>query len=144
MKTYTPKLEDVSREWFVVDASDLILGRLASQVAIRLRGKHKPEFAPHMDLGDFVVVVNAEKIKVTGNKLIDKQYYHHTGYPGGIRSKNLATMLEDKPEEVIRKAVRGMLPKNRLGRAILKKLKVYSGPEHPHAAQNPAPLELTY
>lgn len=142
MKTYTPTPKDIKRDWFVVDAEGQILGRIASQIAHRLRGKHKPEFAPHMDNGDFIVVVNAEKVKVTGNKLSDKFYHHHTGYPGGLRSASLSDMLERKPEEVIRAAVRGMLPKNRLGRAMLKKLKIYAGPEHGHAAQNPKTLEL--
>lgn len=144
MKTFSPKPEDISREWFVVDAEEKILGRLATQIAHRLRGKHKPEFAPHVDNGDFIVVVNAEKIAVTGNKMADKMYYNHTGYMGGLRETNLTVMLEKKPEEVIRKAVQGMLPKNRLGRAMLKKLKIYAGPEHPHAAQNPQQLELKY
>jgi large subunit ribosomal protein L13 len=142
MKTYSPTPKDIQRGWIVVDAEDKILGRLATQIAHRLRGKHKPEFAPHMDNGDFVVVVNAEKIKVTGNKLNDKHYYRHTGYPGGIKSRSLAEMLEKKPEDVIVKAVQGMLPRTRLGRAMLKKLKVYAGPEHPHAAQQPETLEL--
>ncbi|WP_290925509.1 50S ribosomal protein L13 [Halodesulfovibrio sp.] len=144
MKTFSPKPEDITREWFVVDAEDQILGRLATQIAHRLRGKHKPEFAPHVDNGDFIVVVNCEKIKVTGNKMADKMYYRHTGFPGGLKEANLETMLEKKPEDVIRKAVQGMLPKNRLGRAIMKKLKVYVGTEHPHAAQNPQALELKY
>lgn len=144
MKTFSPKPEDITREWFVVDAEDQILGRLATQIAHRLRGKHKPEFAPHVDNGDFIVVVNCEKIKVTGNKMADKMYYRHTGFPGGLKEANLETMLEKKPEDVIRKAVQGMLPKNRLGRAIMKKLKVYAGNEHPHAAQNPQALELKY
>jgi len=144
MKTFSPKPEDITREWFVVDAEDQILGRLATQIAHRLRGKHKPEFAPHVDNGDFIVVVNCEKIKVTGNKMADKMYYRHTGYPGGLKEANLETMLEKKPEDVIRKAVQGMLPKNRLGRAIMKKLKVCVGTEHPHAAQNPQVLELKY
>jgi len=142
MKTYSPRAKDIHREWFVVDAKDKILGRLATQLAVRLRGKHKPEFAPHMDNGDFIVVVNAEKIKVTGNKLDQKKYYRHSGYPGGIREISLRTLLEKKPDQVILKAVRGMLPKNRLGRALLKKLKVYAGSEHPHDSQNPKPLEI--
>jgi len=142
MKTFSPTPKDIHREWFIVDASDLILGRMATQVAHRLRGKHKPEFAPHMDGGDFIVVVNASKIKVTGNKLEAKQYHRHTGYPGGLRSTSLGKMLATKPEQVIFSAVRGMLPKNRLGRALIKKLKVYPGSEHPHAAQQPQTLEL--
>ena len=144
MKTFSPKPEDITREWFVVDAEDQILGRLANQIAHRLRGKHKPEFAPHVDSGDFIVVVNCEKIKVTGKKMADKMYYRHTGYPGGLKEANLETMLEKKPEDVIRKAVQGMLPKNRLGRAMMKKLKIYVGTEHPHTAQNPQALELKY
>ncbi|BBD08573.1 50S ribosomal protein L13 [Desulfovibrio ferrophilus] len=142
MKTYTPKEGDVAREWYVVDAEDKILGRLATEIATRLRGKHKPEFAPHADVGDFIVVINAEKIKVTGNKLEAKKYYHHTGYPGGIREISLKDLLATKPEMVIEKAVRGMLPKNKLGRAQLKKLKVYAGTDHPHAAQGPKELEF--
>ncbi|MGE4506245.1 MAG: 50S ribosomal protein L13 [Desulfovibrionaceae bacterium] len=142
MKTYSPKPEDANREWFVVDATDKVLGRLATEIAGRLRGKHKAEFAPHMDMGDFVVVVNAEKIKVTGNKLEQKRYYKHSNYPGGLKSKTLAEMLAIKPENVITHAVKGMLPKNRMGRAQLKKLKVYAGGEHPHAAQQPKALDL--
>ncbi len=142
MKTFTPTSKDIKREWYVVDAQDQVLGRIASQIANRLRGKHKPEFAPHVDNGDFIVVVNAAKVKVTGTKLKDKFYYNYSGYPGGLRSRSLSQMLERKPEDVILLAVRGMLPKNRLGRALLKKLKVYAGPEHNHHAQNPKPLEL--
>ncbi|MCK9239779.1 50S ribosomal protein L13 [Desulfocurvus sp.] len=142
MKTYSPKQGEIAREWFVVDAQDKILGRLATQIATRLRGKHKPEYAPHMDTGDFVVVVNAEKIKVTGAKLEQKKYYSHSGYVGGIREIALKDLLAKKPEEVIRKAVRGMLPKNRMGRAMLKKLKIYAGGEHPHGAQGPKPLDI--
>lgn len=140
MKTYSPKPENINREWFLVDAQNQILGRLASQIAHRLRGKHKPEFAPHMDNGDFIVVVNCEKIKVTGNKLQKKNYYHHTGYVGNLKSITLEKQLQQKPEEVLRTAVRGMLPKNRLGRAMLKKLKIYAGAEHPHQAQEPKTL----
>ncbi|MBQ4132481.1 MAG: 50S ribosomal protein L13 [Desulfovibrionaceae bacterium] len=142
MKTFTPTPKDIRRDWFVVDASNKTLGRLATQIAHRLRGKHKPEFAPHMDNGDFIVVVNCEKVRVTGKKMDDKIYWRHTGYPGGIYSDTLKEMLGKKPDQVIVKAVQGMLPKNRLGRALLKKLKVYAGPEHPHAAQNPQPLEF--
>jgi len=142
MKTYSPTPEDVKNDWIVVDATDKILGRLATEIANRLRGKHKPEYSHHMDMGDFVVVINAEKIKVTGAKLDDKMYYKHTGYPGGIRGKNLRAMLEIKPENVITAAVKGMLPNNRLARQQLKKLKVYAGSEHPHAAQQPKTLEL--
>ena len=141
MKTYSPKPEDIKRDWYVVDARDKILGRLATRIATKLRGKDKPEFAPHMDMGDFVVVVNAQQIKVTGDKLEQKKYYYHTGYPGGIKENSLDRMLQKKPEEVIRKAVGRMLPKNKLGRKLLKKLKVYSGPEHPHAAQQPKVIQ---
>ena len=143
MKTFSPTPEDIRHDWIVVDAAGQILGRLASQVAIRLRGKHKPEFAPHMDTGDFVVVVNAGKIRVTGKKLTDKMYFRHTGAMGGIKETPLKDMLAKKPEEVIREAVKGMLPKTTLGRQMLKKLKVYAGSEHPHAAQAPTALELT-
>ena len=142
MKTYMPKTSDFSRDWYLVDATDVVLGRLASQVAFRLRGKHKPVFAPHMDTGDFIVVVNADKVKVTGRKEEQKQYHRHSGYPGGIKSVTAQKMLENKPEEIIRAAVRGMLPKNRLGRQLIKKLKVYAGPEHPHAAQTPQALKI--
>ena len=142
MKTYTAKKEDIERQWFVIDAKDQTLGRMASQIATILRGKHKPIFTPHMDTGDFVIVINAEKIHVTGNRLDQKLYYRHSGYPGGLRSKSLRQMLRDKPEDVIYEAVRRMLPKNNLGRQMLKKLKVYAGPEHPHAAQQPVKLEL--
>ena len=144
MKTYTAKKEDIERQWFIVDATDQTLGRMASQIAAVLRGKHKPIFTPHMDTGDFVIVVNAEKIHVTGNRLDDKMYYRHSGYPGGLRQKSLRQMLQDKPEDVIYEAVRRMLPKNNLGRQMLKKLKVYAGPEHPHEAQQPVELELEY
>jgi len=140
MKTYTPTPKDITRDWFVVDASDQILGRLATQIAMRLRGKHKPEFAPHVDNGDFIVVVNADKVRVTGRKLDQKKYYRHSGYIGGLKETSLRVMMDRKPDQVILKAVRGMLPKNRLGRALLKKLKVYAGTEHPHAAQEPKPL----
>jgi len=142
MKTYSPKASELQHNWYVVDATDKILGRLATEVAVYLRGKHKPEFAPHMDNGDFVIVVNADKIKVTGNKLTQKKYYRHSGYPGGLKETDLRTLLGSKPERVIEHAVKGMLPKNALGRAIFKKLKVYAGPEHPHAAQKPASLDI--
>ena len=144
MKTFSPTPKDINREWFVVDAQDQVLGRLASQIAHRLRGKHKPEFAPHMDNGDFIVVVNCEKIKVTGKKLTDKKYYRHSGWVGGLKTTQLGDMLADKPTRVLTAAVRGMLPKNRLGRAMLKKLKIYAGSEHPHTAQNPQPLTLPH
>jgi len=142
MKTYVATPENRQRDWWVVDAEGKTLGRLATQIADALRGKNKPDFTPHIDTGDFVVVVNAEKIRVTGNKRSDKVYYRHTGYPGGIRSRTLGEMLERRPEEVIRKAVRGMLPKNRLARQQITKLKVYAGPEHPHQAQQPKPMEV--
>jgi large subunit ribosomal protein L13 len=142
MKTFSPSKKDIQRDWLIVDASDKILGRLASAVAGRLRGKHKPEFVPHMDTGDFVVIVNADKIRFTGNKLDQKKYYRHSGYIGGLKETSLRTMMQAKPEQVIMKAVRGMLPKNRLGRAMLKKLKVYAGTEHPHTAQQPKPIDL--
>src|SRR2546421_9634217 len=142
MKTYTATPADRERNWLLVDADGRPLGRLATQIADALRGKRKPEYTPHCDTGDFVVVVNAAKIKVTGNKLNDKLYHRHSGYPGGLRSRTLGQMLERRPEEVIRRAVRGMLPRNRLGRKQLTKLKVYAGPDHPHAAQKPQPLEI--
>jgi large subunit ribosomal protein L13 len=142
MKTYVATPADRERNWLVVDAAGKTLGRLATQIADLLRGKGKPTFTPHVDVGDFVVVVNAEKIRVTGNKLAAKRYYRHSGYPGGLRSRTLAEQLERGPEEVIRRAVRGMLPRNRLGRKQLTKLKVYAGPDHPHAAQKPQPLEI--
>ena len=144
MKTFSPTPKDINREWFVVDAQDQVLGRLASQIAHRLRGKHKPEFAPHMDNGDFIVVVNCEKIKVTGKKMTDKKYYRHSGWVGGLKTTQLGDMLADKAARVLTAAVRGMLPKNRLGRAMLKKLKIYAGTEHPHTAQNPQPLTLPH
>ncbi|MDR2504148.1 MAG: 50S ribosomal protein L13 [Deltaproteobacteria bacterium] len=144
MKTFSPTPEDIKREWFLVDAENKILGRFAAQIAHRLRGKHKPEFAPHMDNGDFIVVVNCEKIAVTGKKLSQKTYWRHTGYPGGIKETSLEKLLDRKPEEVLRHAVRGMLPKNRLGRAMLKKLKIYAGTDHPHTAQQPKALVLPY
>ncbi|MBQ9405780.1 MAG: 50S ribosomal protein L13 [Desulfovibrio sp.] len=140
MKTFSPTPKDINRQWFLVDAQDQVLGRLASQIAHRLRGKHKPEFAPHMDNGDFIVVINCEKVKVTGTKLTSKKYYRHSGWVGGLKATNLADMLAKSPSHVLFAAVRGMLPKNRLGRAMLKKLKIYAGPAHPHAAQNPQPL----
>jgi large subunit ribosomal protein L13 len=141
-KTFSPKPSDIHRVWHVVDAADLPLGRLASNIAIVLRGKHKPTFAPHVDAGDYVIVVNAEKVAVTGNKETDKQYYRHSGFPGGLRSANVEQLRRTYPERIIESAVRGMLPKNRLGRQMLRKLKVHAGPEHPHRAQNPQPLEF--
>ena len=142
MKTYVATAQDRERNWLLVDAEGQTLGRLATQIADALRGKRKPAYTPHVDTGDFVVVVNAEKISVTGQKLQEKMYYRHSGYPGGLKSRTLNDMLERRPEEVIRLAVKGMLPKNRLARKQLTKLKVYAGPEHPHAAQQPKPLEL--
>ena len=141
-KTYTPKPGEVTRNWHVIDAEDVILGRLAAHAATLLRGKHKPQFAPHVDTGDFVVVVNAAKIAVTGAKR-DEFRYRHSGYPGGLTKKTVGELLDTKPQRVVELAVRGMLPKNTLGRAQLKKLKVYAGPDHPHRAQQPAPFEIT-
>jgi large subunit ribosomal protein L13 len=141
-KTYVASASDRERAWVVVDANGKTLGRLATQIADLLRGKRKPEYTPHVDTGDFVVVINAEKISVTGNKRAEKRYYRHSGYPGGLKSRTLEEMLARRPEEVIRKAVRGMLPRTRLGRKQLTKLKVYAGPDHPHAAQKPTPLEI--
>ena len=141
-KTYVAKPTDRERNWLLVDANGLTLGRVATQIADMLRGKRKPEYTPHCDTGDFVVVVNAAKIKVTGSKLNDKLYHRHSGYPGGLRSRTLGEMLERRPEEVIRSAVKGMLPRTSLGRAQLRKLKVYAGPEHPHQAQQPKALEI--
>jgi large subunit ribosomal protein L13 len=142
MKTYVAKPEDFERKWFVVDAADLVLGRMATQVAMRLRGKHKPVFTPHLDTGDFIIVINADKVVLTGNKWDQKNYYRHSGYPGGITATVAKKLKETKPEDLVRAAVRGMLPKNRLGRQIIKKLKIYAGPEHPHSAQQPQPLAL--
>src|SRR5262245_57513506 len=140
MKTYTAKPKEIEQRWYVVDADGQTLGRLATRIADTLRGKRKPIYTPHVDTGDFVVVVNCERIRVTGNKLQEKRYYRHSGYPGGLRERTLAEQLQRRPEEVIRRAVRGMLPKNRLGRAQLTKLKVHRGTEHPHAAQQPQQL----
>ena len=142
MKTFFPKNEEVVKSWFLVDAEGLVLGRLAARLAMILRGKDKPTFTPHTDTGDFVVVINAEKVKLTGNKLADKMYERHSGYPGGLTVLNAKTMLTKKPEDVITLAVKGMLPKNILGRHMLKKLKVYKGSQHPHKAQMPKQLEL--
>ena len=141
MKTYTAKPREIEQAWRLVDADGQILGRLATEIADTLRGKNKPAYTPHVDTGDFVIVVNADKVRVTGKKLEQKIYYRHSGYPGGLRERTLAEQLARRPEEVIRKAVKGMLPKNKLAAAQLRKLKVYAGPEHPHAAQNPAPLK---
>ena len=142
MKTYSAKPGEVTREWYLVDAEGKTLGRLATQIADTLRGKRKPQFTPHVDTGDFVIVVNAEKIQVTGNQLDQKRYYRHSGYPGGLRSRTLREQLDRRPTEVLRVAVKGMLPKNRLARQQITKLKIYAGPEHPHEAQNPRELEL--
>ena len=142
MKTYVANASDRQRDWVVVDAAGKTLGRLATQIADVLRGKRKPTYTPHVDTGDFVVVVNASKIAVTGKKLTDKRYYRHSGYPGGLKSRTLQEQLDRRPEEVIRKAVKGMMPRNRLARKQITKLKVYAGPEHPHAAQQPQPLEI--
>jgi len=142
MKTWNAKPGEVTRHWYVVDAEGQTLGRLATQIADTLRGKNKPQYTPHVDTGDFVVVVNAEKIAVTGKKLDEKLNHRHSGYPGGLRTRTLREQLERRPTEVIRKAVKGMLPRNRLSRAQLTKLKVYAGPEHPHSAQSPEPLNL--
>jgi len=142
MKTYVANANDRERNWLVVDATGQTLGRLATQIADTLRGKRKPTYTPHVDTGDFVVVVNAEKISVTGNKRAAKMYYRHSGYPGGLKTRTLNDMLERRPEEVLRLAVKGMLPRNRLARKQLTKLKIYAGPEHPHQAQKPQPMEL--
>jgi large subunit ribosomal protein L13 len=142
MKTYNAKPGEIERRWFVVDAEGKVLGRLATQIAEALRGKGKPQYTPHVDSGDFVVVVNAEKIAVTGNKLDQKMYHRHSGYPGGLRSRTLREQLDRRPTEVIRHAVKGMLPRNRLGRAQIRKLKIYAGPDHPHVAQAPQELKV--
>jgi large subunit ribosomal protein L13 len=142
MKTYSAKPSEVRREWLVIDATDKVLGRLASDIAHRLRGKHKPEYTPHVDTGDHIVVVNAEKVRVTGRKTTDKVYYRHTGYPGGIKSQTFEELRDTHPERIIETAVKGMLPRNPLGRAMFKKLHVYAGPEHKHQAQQPKSLEL--
>jgi large subunit ribosomal protein L13 len=143
VRTYTPKAGDVQRQWLVIDATDVVLGRLASQVAVLLRGKHKATFAPHVDTGDFVVIINADKVALTGAKLEQKRAYRHSGYPGGLKSRTYAEMLDKHPAKAVEKAVRGMLPKNTIGRAQLGKLKVYAGAEHPHQAQQPQPYEIS-
>ncbi|SEM10312.1 50S ribosomal protein L13 [Nonomuraea pusilla] len=143
MRTYSPKPADVQRQWYVIDATDVVLGRLASHVATLLRGKHKPIFANHVDTGDFVIVINADKIALSGNKLEQKKAYRHSGYPGGLRSVTYGELMEKRPEKAVEKAVKGMLPKNSLGRKMAKKLKVYAGSEHPHQAQKPVPFEIT-
>jgi large subunit ribosomal protein L13 len=141
-KTFTPRPADVDRAWWVVDAEDLPLGRLASEIAQTLRGKRKPTYSPHMDMGDFVIVINADKVAVTGSKAEQKEYFRHSGYPGGIRSITFEELRATQPERIIEQAVKGMLPKNRLGRQMARKLKVYAGPEHPHASQQPEPLSF--
>ena len=142
MKTFSAKPETVKRDWYVVDAEGLTLGRLATEVASRLRGKHKPEYTPHVDTGDYIVIINAEKVHVTGNKVQDKMYYSHSGFPGGIKSINFEKLIQRAPERVIESAVKGMLPKNPLGRAMYRKMKVYKGASHPHAAQQPQELKI--
>lgn len=142
MKTYVAKPSTIKRDWFVVDAAGMTLGRLATEIALRLRGKHKPEYTPFLDTGDYIIVINASKVKVTGNKATDKMYYHHTGFPGGIKSESFEKLIARKPEDVIEIAVRGMLPKGPLGRAMFRKLKVYAGETHEHAAQQPQVLKF--
>ncbi len=142
MPTYSPKAGDVTRAWHVIDATDVVLGRLAVQAATLLRGKHKPMYAPHVDTGDFVVIINAEKIAVSGNKREAKFLYRHSGYPGGLRRRSVGEMIDKMPERLVEKAVTGMIPKNKLGNAIASKLKVYAGPDHPHAAQKPVPFQI--
>lgn len=143
-RTFSPKPGDISRSWYVVDAADVPLGRLSSQVAQILRGKHKPTYAPHVDGGDFVIVVNADKVHVSGNKEIEKIYYRHSGYPGGLRAETFSQVRENHPERLVEAAIQGMLPHNRLGRQMFRKLKVYAGPDHPHDAQMPEPLPLKH
>ncbi|HEY8568339.1 MULTISPECIES: 50S ribosomal protein L13 [Microbulbifer] len=142
MKTYSAKPEAVTRDWYIVDAADKTLGRISAEIAHRLRGKHKPEYTPHVDTGDYIVVINAEKVRVTGNKAKDKIYHHHSGYPGGLKSISFEKLIDKAPERTIQSAVKGMLPKGPLGRAMFKKLKVYKGSEHPHAAQQPIELSI--
>lgn len=142
MRTYSPKPGEINRAWHVIDAEDVVLGRLATQAATLLRGKHKPMYAPHMDTGDYVIVVNAEKVALTGNKRDDAFYVQHSGYPGGLRQRSFGEMLDNHPTRLVEKTIAGMLPKNRLGRAMAQKLKVYAGPDHPHTAQQPQPFEL--
>lgn len=143
MRTYSPKAGEVTREWYVIDATDVVLGRLASQAATLLRGKHKPTFAPHVDGGDFVIIINAEKVALTGAKLQQKKEYRHSGYPGGLRATSYTDLLAQNPRRAVENAVKGMIPHNKLGRQVIKKLKVYAGPEHPHTAQQPKPFEIT-
>jgi large subunit ribosomal protein L13 len=141
-KTFMANAQNVERKWYLVDATDLVLGRLSTEVAAILRGKHKPTFTPHVDCGDYVIIVNAEKIALTGNKLQDKMYYRHSGYPGGLKQRNAKTLLDNQPEKILEKSIRGMLPKNKLGAAMYRKLFVYAGPEHPHQAQKPEALNI--
>jgi large subunit ribosomal protein L13 len=143
VRTFSPKDSDITRQWHVIDATDVVLGRLASHVAVLLRGKHKPIFAPHVDTGDFVIVINADKVAISGSKLEQKRAYRHSGYPGGLRAVSYGDLMAKHPERVVEKAVRGMLPKNSLGRKTLSKLKVYAGPTHPHEAQKPQPYEIS-
>lgn len=143
MRTYSPKASEITREWHVIDATDVVLGRLATQTAALLRGKHKPTFVPHMDMGDFVIIINADKVALTGSKLEQKKAYRHSGFPGGMTATSYSELLATNPERAVEKAVKGMIPHNKLGRAQLTKLKVYAGPTHPHAAQNPKPFEIT-
>lgn len=143
MRTFTPKASDVTRQWHVIDATDVVLGRLATQIAVLLRGKHKPIFAPHVDTGDFVIVINADKVALTGKKREQKFAYRHSGYPGGLTAKPYRELLAERPDRAVEKAVRGMLPHTTLGRQMLKKLKVYAGPNHPHQAQAPVPFEIS-
>jgi len=143
VRTYTPKPGEIEATWYVIDATDVVLGRLATHVATLLRGKHKPTFAPHVDGGDFVIIVNADKVALTGNKREQKMAYRHSGYPGGLRATSYAELLDTDPRKAVEKAVKGMLPHNKLGRQVIKKLKVYSGPNHPHSAQQPQPFEIT-
>jgi large subunit ribosomal protein L13 len=142
MKTFSAKPAEVKRDWYLIDAEGKTLGRMATEIAHRLRGKHKPEYTPHVDTGDYIIVVNAEKVKVTGAKFTDKMYYRHTGYPGGIRSMSFEKLIDHAPERIIQSAVKGMLPKNPLGRAMFRKLKVYAGPDHGHSAQQPKTLDV--
>ena len=142
MKTYTATPSTIKRDWFVIDASDKVLGRLATTVADRLRGKHKPEYTPNIDTGDYIVIINAEKVRVTGRKFTDKKYYRHSGYPGGLKETTFDKMQEKAPEEIIKKAVKGMMPKGPLGREMFRKLKIYAGPEHQHSAQQPTALDI--
>jgi large subunit ribosomal protein L13 len=142
VRTYTPKPADVQRQWHVIDATDVVLGRLASQVATLLRGKHKPIYAPHLDTGDFVIIINADKVALSGKKLEQKKAYRHSGYPGGLRSVGYSDLMKKNPERAVEKAIKGMLPKNSLGRKMFSKVKVYAGPDHPHQAQQPVPYDI--